>query len=195
MSHMVRMETYEENVSKSKIQKGFDEWASQLGKKEGVRALNGQIRWINKTFNTYDDANKYIDKYYNSGSYEQVAVKYLEYPKNIQTKKFKDLNKKYIKCLLKYNEVASKVHYKNVKAQFVSCPNCLSKINRDFINSNSCPICHGEKRPKSTLEMIERHKAVLKDLSNQILEEKISFEQKAKKQAKVMWLVKVEAHC
>lgn len=195
MSHMIRMETYEENVSKSKVQKDFDEWASQLGRKEGVRALNGQIHWLNKTFNTHDDANNYIEKYYNNGYYEQVAVKYLEYPKNIQTKQFKDLNKRYIKSLMKYNELSSKIHYKNVKAQFVSCPNCLSKINKNFISSNSCPICQGEMRPKSTLEMIARHKTVLKDLSNQILVEKISFEQKAKKQAKIKWLVKAEAHC
>lgn len=197
MSHIVNKEIYNENVNKEKVQKRLDDWATQIGRAEGAHGLNGRIRWSDKApFNSYDEADEYIDKYYNTGNYEQVAFKYLEWPQNAyHSSKLDNLTKRYNEWCTKYENLRSKIHYKDVKSQFISCPVCGSKINRNFISSNNCPVCKNEMRPKTVLDTLKRYKEIINDIASQVKVEKESLIRKALSQVKVKWLVKVEAHC
>jgi transcription initiation factor IIE alpha subunit len=79
---------------------------------------------------------------------------------------------------------------KNQKAAYIGCPNCGSKLNKERLRSEYCPLCNGDLRAVSTLERIESYKKRIADYEAKIKEERL----KRKNKAEIKWLVKFEYH-
>lgn len=192
--HNIHYSTYPEKVNKKSVQKEWDNVAAHEDYLEGATGLPGDIRWIDKTLDDYDEAMKYIEEK-DSGWYDQLAVKYLEYPKNLKkTKKHETLETRLKEEMTKLNELQGKIHYADTKSTYVGCKKCGSRINTTYLRANYCPVCREDLRPESTLQRIEGYKEKIKDLQKQLKQEEKKLNEKNRKAATVMWLVKVEYH-
>ena len=80
---------------------------------------------------------------------------------------------------------------KNFQAKHIGCLKCGSKLNKDFLNYDKCPLCGTDLRSKTTLEKIKWFDEKIKDYQNRIETEK----RKQKSKAKIKWLIKYEYHC
>ena len=186
MGHSINYETYDENVNKKSVQAYWDEHAAHEDWREGCCGLPKDIHWIDHICNDYDEAYEYIENHDNH-CYDQLAVKYREYPKMKKTKTLENLEEREKRLCDRYHELSDNVHYANVKSQFIGCKHCNSKIASSYIRTNKCPVCFNDLRPASTLDLINKAE---KDVE---LEMK-KLQAKQKKKAKVKWLVKIEYH-
>lgn len=191
MSHNVHTSTYPENVDKKAVQREWDEYAAHEDWQEGCSGLPRNIRWIDHTCEDYAAAEEYI-KSHDDGRYDQLAVKFKDYPRSKPTKEIEVLAERVKVLRGKINDIENVVHYKDVKAEFVSCRNCGSKIARAFIKSNYCPVCRADLRPQSTLDRL----ASLKTSRDEAQKKYEAAVDKAAKKNKpvIKWLVKIEYH-
>ena len=203
MSHSIHYGTYNENVNKNTVQSECDYYAAMEDWQEGCSGLPGKIRWIDHICDDYEEAIKYIEKT-DSGWYDQLAVKYLEYPELKKSKTLLTMEEQLEKLKKRKTEITSKIHYANVKSNFISCRNCESKINSRYFTEkvpnyirlkNTCPICKSDLRPQSTLDSIKNIEEKIKEVQKKIDVERRKIVEKGKKKATVKWLVKIEFHC
>lgn len=153
------------------------------------------LRQINKNgvYNSYDDAREAIEKA-DDNWYDQIACKYYHYPNLVYSKKYLGIEERLKEWNKKLYTLQDTIHYKNVKASFISCPKCNSKINKEFIRSNFCPVCRNDMRPKTTLDTIKRYEEIILNLRIDLNNELRHLQEKQRKNAKIMWLVKIEYH-
>ena len=86
---------------------------------------------------------------------------------------------------------------KQFKAKLIGCPNCGSKVNKDFIKNEECPICGTNLQSPTTRKTIEGYKAAIRELEKQIKAEEKT------KQAKrchdtvpgTLILLSIDTHC
>ncbi len=75
--------------------------------------------------------------------------------------------------LTRYKELDEHVHCTTVKSKHVGCKQCTSKVAREYITTNFCPVCNHDFRPESTLNRIESAKNALRN-ANQKYEDYIT---------------------
>lgn len=83
---------------------------------------------------------------------------------------------------------------KDFKSQYLGCKKCGSKLNKDYLKSNKCPLCHEDMRSDTVLKNIARLRNLEKELGKAIREEELRLSEKAGKKCEILWLVKVEYH-
>ena len=194
MGHVVNHGVYDENVNKKSVQAEWDEIAMHEDWQEGCSGLPNDIRWINHTCNDYDEAREYLEKNDN-GWYDQLAVKFLDYPELKKSKTLEMLEERAKRLCSRYVDLAyNKIHYANVKSQFISCRTCGSKLASSYIRTNKCPVCFNDLRPASTLDLINKAKNNYEKAEKDVELEMKKLQEKQKKKAKVKWLVKIEYH-
>lgn len=191
--HNVEYGEYEENVNKKRVQEYWDNYAAREDWEEGCSGLNGNIRWINYICESRDEAYEYIEAHDN-GWYDQVAVKFKEYPEFKHTKKYDTLVDKLGEVQKKFNALESKVHYAGVVSKFIGCKKCGSKIASAYIKSNYCPVCGEDLRPATVLKTVNNYKEKISQLQKEIKEEGKKIQKKMEKQATIKWLTKIEYH-
>lgn len=187
--HNVEYYTYNENVDKNNVQKELDAYVAYMDHQEGCSGLGGPIRWLSTEpiSANYDLAVKAIERN-DQGWYDCLAVKYLEPERGFNDKKLESLKAKSVALYDAYQKKNS-VWAAGLKAEYVGCKNCGSKIKREYIRSNNCPVCRAELRPTTTLNAVnaalERYKKA-----------RAACDEYANKHAKKMckWLVKIEYH-
>ena len=174
-----------------------------------ARAMDeGSEEDVKKALCDYIDRNRYSPKikdYINSKSWlaEGQSKRYqvtIDTPKNFKVMEFEDYNTA-VKMAVKYKErlvnlAKDEVEYakahsvRSFKARHVGCPRCESKLNREFLTGESCPVCRTDLRAKTTLDKLAWYKEKRKELCSLIEEENI----KQKNKATVKWLIKYEYH-
>lgn len=193
MSHNFNYWTCPENVDKKAFADDINDYVRQHTRGEGGHGLDGPIRWLNHVCDNYDDAMEYIQSH-DKDNYDQLAVKYYSYPKLEPTKTMLTLQERLRTEQAKRVAYAQAHAVSTFKAEYIGCPECGSKLKRPLLKSNSCPLCHAEMRSKTTMETLHRYDANIKDLQQRIKAEERKLQEKTRKQAKVMWLVKTEYH-
>ena len=191
--HNKRYEIYNENVNKKKIQTYWDEYAAREDWQEGCSGLSQDIRWIDYVCEDYDAAYKYIENH-DRGWYDQLAIKFKEYPELKYSKKYETLLNRLKEIQKRLDDLENKIHYARVTSKFVGCKKCGSKIASAYIKSNYCPICRLDLRPTTILEKIKGYKEKISQLKKELEEEKHKMKKKIEKQATIKWLVKIEYH-
>lgn len=189
MAHNIEYYTYEDNIKRDCVKQKLDHYVAQADWQEGCSGLPRPIRWLDTVF-VYEDqeaAEKAIQSL-DRGDYDQLAVRYYEYQKN-DSKARQALCEKIKKAHDDYYNKLNPVWAAGLKAEFVSCRKCGSKLKREYIKRNTCPVCGADLRPESTLATIakakERWAGSMKALADY---------DKAHGKKKVMWLVKIEYH-
>jgi ribosomal protein L37E len=193
MSHNVEFYTYPVTKKQAAIENELQAYARRRTWEEGGGGLPSSIRWYNDVCDDYDSAHDFISNH-DKGWYDQVAVKYRHFDKPLNSKKLDELKAQLRDTAQKLRELESKVAFKEFKAQYISCKNCGSKLNKDFIKRNNCVVCGYDMRSDTTKSTIARLAEKVKTLEKSVREEEKKLAQKKAKEAKEYWLVKIEYH-
>ena len=142
----------------------------------------------NRIFNNEEEAREWIHEH--DGFYAGIAVKFYDYSDVKPTAKIDELEARLKENLKKKAEYISAHSVKTFKAQFIGCQCCGSKLSRERILGEMCPLCRTDLRAGSTLERIKGFDVKHKEICDKIKAEN----QKQQDRAKVKWLVKFEYH-
>lgn len=186
MGHQINYYTYALDCKKQDI---IDELNEECEYSSDSRSgLPNPIRWLDVTLDDYDDAVKYIEAHQRQW-YDQVAVKYKQYPRQSTSKAAIVLTDRIKKQKDALTKIVAESHVSNRTSEFIGCEKCGSKLKRTLLPGDCCPLCRTDLRSKTNLDRIANAKAKLDEL-NQKMEEQV------KKDCKpvVKWLVKIEYH-
>ena len=191
MAHNIKYFTYKEDVNRKRVQAELDNYVAHEDWQEGCVGLASSIRWIENcgVLNSYDEAMEYI-KRNDKGWYDSLAVRYRQVDRN-KTASLKKAEEKADAAKKKWLALDNKVHYADAKSDFIGCRNCGSKISRQYLDSNCCPVCDEDMRPQSTLDTLKRYQENVHKANVLLLEEQ---KKNLAKKSKTMWLVKIEYH-
>lgn len=183
--HMTEYFTYSEKKSKEKI---FAELNSYVSKRTENHECISKIRWMEGEKYVYpceEDAEEAISRIdLESGLYDDcIAVKFRKVEED------RNLRAKACAAWAAYHEAENVVVAKSFKAQLVGCKKCGSRLNREYLKSNFCPLCGADMRSETELHRIQRLREKAEDAEKKIIEAK-----RKSKKGKVYWLVKIEWH-
>ena len=188
--HAINYFHFDEKTSKEEIQKEID---SFIIHNSDANHAGAPIRFYPDLCKNEKEAEKFIQSHDNHW-YDQLAVKYLTPLAPVTSKKLHELKNQKQNLVTKINTLEYKPHFKEAKSAFISCRNCESKINTEYIRkSNFCPVCQADMRPATVRNKIAEMQNKLKIFDTKINEEVAALEAKAPNN--VMWLVKIEYHC
>lgn len=193
MSHNIKYATYPGNCNKAKVQKEWDNYVAREDWQEGASGLGSPIHWIDHVCVNLEEAKEYIKKRDN-GWYDQLAVKFLDYPELIKTQKLLNLEHRADTLSKKLFAEERKVRAKELKSAYVSCKGCGSRLSTKHIVSNFCPLCRTDLRSPTVLNSIEKLREQTDTAQKAAKAEYRHCCEKQKKNAKVCWLVKIEYH-
>ena len=125
------------------------------------------------------------------GSYNDFAIPFYESIKQEPTKQMQNIEKRLDKIIVDREEYEKKHSIKNLSSKLVTCKHCESKLAKDFLKRNKCPVCGKDLRSQYILDRIIKYDEDYKKLNKQLVE----IKKKRNKKGPIKWLVKVEVHC
>lgn len=190
MSTETRRGSYPLDVDKNLIEAEYNHIASMEGWQEGSSGLPKAIDWKeNMLFDSAYEAIEYIDDITRNNSYEQLAVKYKDFSNIKKTKAIIKKEEQLEKINSELYEMRTKKHFENHKAEYITCKGCGSKINKQYIRTHTCPLCHEDLRSET-----DKNKEIrLEERSDKIQDDLDKMIQKAK-DYEVRWMVQVQFH-
>lgn len=145
---------------------------------------------------SWDDAVKWIKEHI-KGSYDDHAVRYR---KNTSPTATMQEKKQMIKRIrMSYNDFLESAKLKNRKSEYITCPECGSKINIPALvkyrgeDMHSCPLCGTSFWSKSTKERNRSFHQRIEKAEREYKELEARHNKKSSKE--LGWCVKVEVHC
>lgn len=185
--HNILYRVFDENVTRSAIISYVKDVVQHSGDHYGTD--NVEFYTPSQPLVNRAAAEEWIHNH-DGGWYKGIAVKFYDHSKCKKTKKIETLEQRIAENTIKLNEYVKAHSIKTFKAAYIGCSCCGSRLNKELLKNNRCPVCFEDLRAKSTLERIEGFKKKEKELRAQIEAEK----QKDKKNVSVKWLVKFEYH-
>lgn len=139
---------------------------------------------------SYDEAVEYINSKI-TRSYQDMAVQFYDTDSLKDTAQITRLRERIVKNNTAREEYIKNNNVTKQKASFITCSNCKSKINKEYIRTNSCPVCRTSMLSATVQNRIQKFYNDSKELQKQITE----LQAKNKLKAPIKWCVKVEVHC
>ena len=140
-------------------------------------------------FESRDEAMAWI-KQHDNGWYDDHAVRYKRYAPAKKTKKIEEYERK-IAELIEAKRTYEREHsVKALLATHIGCKHCGSKLYRQLLRGETCPLCHTDLRAKTTLDKLRWFDDKRAEYENRIADE----EKKQKRGYEIYWLVKYEYH-
>lgn len=140
-------------------------------------------------FESRDEAMAWI-KQHDKGFYDDHAVRYKKYaPANV-TEKIKAYTHKMTELWNAKQDYIREHSVQKLQAKLITCPKCTSKLSKQYLRGNSCPLCYTDLRSKTTLDKLQWFDDKREYYANRIAEE----ERKQKRGYEIYWLVKYEYH-
>lgn len=130
-------------------------------------------------FSNRKDAEKWIFKHETRRNPDH-AVRY--YAETAEMKKIKKEIQKRKEEREKY--IADNSIKKRASA-YIGCQNCGSKLNKEMLKGEKCPVCGSDLRSKTTLNRIDSYDKRIKNLEKK-------YKEAEKKQRNLVWIAKVE---
>ena len=186
MGHVVNYYTYDLDCKRQDIIEELEEECEYNS--DSRSGLPNPIRWLDVTLADYDEAVKYIEKHQREW-YDQVAVKYKQYPSHSTSKAAIILEGRIKKQLDSLDKIVMESHVSNRTSEYIGCEMCGSKLKRTLLRGDCCPLCGTDLRSKTNLDRIQNAKSKLEEL-------RLKQDEQIKKDCKpvVKWLVKIEYH-
>ncbi len=152
---------------------------------------SSRITWHDKVepLESYEEAKEFIESHDN-GWYDDHAVRFRDYSTATKTKRMEEYESKISELTKSMREYKEKHSVHMLQAKHIGCPKCNSKLNKEYLRGETCPLCNEDLRSKTTLEKLEWYREKIRDYNSRIYEE----QRKQKKNCKIKWLVKVEYH-
>ena len=198
MGHACGILTFD-TQDRNMIRTECDRWAAANADYEethGMGTLPGPIKFTSLIFDTYREAEEYLDGTF--GDYRQTAVQYRSYPEApAETKVMQDLSRRCNEYRERIREL-EKPHYAGVTSKTVKCKKCGSSLSTEYCGKtwyNNCPVCRTELRPQTVIDKIVKYKAIIDELEKKRQEEEKKQLLKQKAKSKLKWAVACEVHC
>lgn len=139
---------------------------------------------------SYEDAKELADSLNWEREYN-LLIPFKDVDNIKETKKMKNLHERIKKEETKLNEYVKKTDCKNYKSKYIGCPQCGSKINKEYIYNCRCPVCREDLRSETTKNTINRYKDTIKRITKELRIEK----EKCSNKAKTKYLLLFEEYC
>lgn len=189
MSHNIHHADYPLNVNKKAVQAEWDDYAAHEDWQEGCTGLDKNIRWIESPiYSSYEEALKAVEKL-DRGWYDQLAVKYYDRIPEKDDKKLSKIKEETILAMKEYNKRNEALYSKTLKANLITCKRCNSKLSKEYLKSNFCPVCHADLRPDHILNSIRAAKDKWTRKQEAVKDYVVKHGKK-----ETRWLVKIEYH-
>ena len=186
MGHEIKYIVCKENQSRQDIMDDIQSYARRHGD-----GYSSYVTWHEKVppLDSYDEARAFIDKHYN-GNYSDHAVRYYDYRNVPDSAKIKKIQVQIQELRTAKSEWIKSHSVKAQKAQYIGCSKCGSKLSKNHLHGECCPLCGTDLRSGYILEKIEWYDNKINMCYDAIQEER----KKQKNKAEIMWLVKFEFH-
>lgn len=182
--HNIGYSSYPEKCNRKEVLGIIQDIAEEDGD-----GYHGAPRWHDEVapLANRDEAQKWIQAH-DKGWYDDHAVRYYDYSRLKDTKKIAELKQKAQDITRKKADYTVEHSVKKLKATLITCPSCGSKLSREHLRSEKCPLCGTDLRSKTTLETIANYERRRTENGQNIMKE----QQKGK--GEVRWLIKYEYH-
>ena len=191
MSHNIHHVTYPENVNKADVQYEWDEYAIHEDWQEGCSGLGQNIRWLTPICNDEGDAYAFIEKN-DRGWYDQLAVRYKEYPKAKPTREIEDLKRRLKEGRERLDKTVEQSKIQHRTSAKIGCPKCESSLALKYLRGQTCPLCGEDLRSPTNLDRITKAKQNISDIEKKLKDAEEKESRKLKPE--IRWLVKIEYH-
>lgn len=176
MSHNPTFRVFDASIKPEKIESSLAEFVRHACYQEGGRLM--PIKWEEKIFNSYEDAESYI-KERDNGWYDNRAVLFKDV-EGISSKKIEDIKMRISELYSKKSNLQNKKHFVDVKSSLIGCKSCGSKIASEYMKTrNNCPVCCKTMLPETVLKKISGYADKISALEIQIKEEQKKMASKA----------------
>lgn len=186
MGHTISYEVFTDGTPKEAMR----ETVLNIVHNSGDRYGTERIDFFDAIHEDQDAAEKWIEAHDRNGSYRGIAVRFYDYSGIKPTKKMLEIQAKVQETRQKAAAYAKEHSVKTFKATYVGCPHCGSRLKRELLWGEQCPLCRKDLRSNTTLTQIKKYEDKIQDLWAKHKKES----QKDKKNAKICWLVKYEYH-
>lgn len=133
----------------------------------------------NTVFDSEIDAEEYcISKGHIWARNYNVIVAFRDTSCAKNTKRIQTLEERKNKEIVKLNEYTKSHSISSFKSKLITCPNCESKINKNYIHNDICPLCRTDLRSDTTKTTLARYKSNIKKLEKEIAQEKAKHKEK-----------------
>ena len=185
MGHVVGYFSEKEKCDRKRVLADIVEMAERDGD-----GYPGAVKWHDEVapLENRDAAEKFIQAH-DRGWYDDHAVRYYDFSNTKETKTISEAREKINETTAKAAEYAKAHSVKNQKAAFIGCAKCGSKISKEYLRGESCPVCRNDLRSKTVLDTLVKYNAKVNALLEKIKKEK------EKQTGEVRWLIKYEYHC
>lgn len=139
---------------------------------------------------SYEDAIEKIQQLDN-GWYDDHAVRYRDTDSLKPTKAMNQIEERKAKITIDKNEYMYNHSVQSRKSEFIGCPKCKSKLAREHLKSERCPVCGAELRPEYVIERLKKYDSDYETLSKKYKE----LAKKRKESCPIRWCFKAEVHC
>ena len=188
--HNIEYFSYEENIKRDWVQQKLDHYVAQEDWQEGCKGLARPIRWLEDGGICEDmDAAEAFITAHDRGNYDQLAVRYYLHIEPKDSKALQALKDRHFRAFQRWKDMLAELWASGLKADYVGCRACGSKLKREYIKSNFCPVCHCDLRPNTMLATIKKAKDAAGKADKTVAEYIKKHGTK-----KVSWLVKIEYH-
>lgn len=200
MSHNISHYTYSLNVNKREVEEEMNELVRHEDWQEGASGLPNPIRWVDRTFNTRDEAEAYIENedrkhWYNCMAVKYKTVKHDALRQSKQSKKEEELTAAIKAQMDNLNKIEKGASVQNRTSEYIGCEKCGSKLKRTLLKTERCPLCGNDLRSKTNLDRMANARAKYNELiQKRDAEEKKRIESLKKTAGEIRWLVKIEYH-
>lgn len=165
-------------------------------KQAAIETANSERSRLYHTFRTlpgvcvsYDDACKKIKQ--SDREYDNVIVAYKELPAGVTSSELKKLTQKAAELQREIWDEDRRNYFAEFKSAKITCKNCGSSINRNYLRGHSCPVCRADMRPATELARIKKKQEKISLISAQIEEE---TKRLLEKKHNIRYLIKFEYH-
>ena len=185
MGHEIKYIVCKENQSRQDIMDDIQSYARRHGD-----GYSSYVTWHEKVppLDSYDEARAFIE--HDNGNYSDHAVRYYDYRNVPDSAKIKKIQVQIQELRTAKSEWIKSHSVKAQKAQYIGCSKCGSKLSKNHLHGECCPLCGTDLRSGYILEKIEWYDNKINMCYDAIQEER----KKQKNKAEIMWLVKFEFH-
>lgn len=189
MGHAIEYLRVPRDTDKKKIIAEIDEYVTRECWQEGGRYSGGHLTWHENDI--YDDEQAAVDAIdnFDRGWYDDHAVLFYNTDK-LESAATRKIEKQITDTQKKRSDYIDAHHVKNRKSAYVGCPKCGSKLSREHLHTDTCPLCREDLRSETVKARIAGYDEKIETLREKLRGEKA----KLVKKAPVMWLVKFEYH-
>lgn len=102
----------------------------------------------------------------------QKYIPFLDTDSLPNNKRLLTLEKRLQDEISKRNAYYNAHNVQNLQAKYIGCKHCGSKVNKDYIHNNSCPVCHNNMLSDTVQKRLDALNARIDGLKTSIVAEK-----------------------